>query len=300
MSRRDIVGDAQSADLAHILRDTEAWETPRQWQPPAWPPGLQACTCALSSPLGMLQGLTPTTSPEQQLTLGLASGNRNAASPEGKCHYSPRCDFLSWYRETHTPPHESLGEMYISCAAQHSPPWDSNASRYSLSHRLFSHSTPHNLVPYLHFAWKEQATVSSIRNESRTHSNKWGDNKSPNSPLGHDHSSSYGQAELWAHKTGRGLLENRRTCFKDMTQSYNNQGEREVERDILEKLTIAKCWHRSPVNSIGHLPEERKPEREKQDSKMTPKQTELRPLLIPSTTPIHLLSAFTLTCIPKP
>jgi len=50
-----------------------------------------------------------------------------------------------------------------------------------------------------------------------------------------------GQAELGVHKTGRGLLENRRTCFKDMTQSYNNQGEREVERDILEKLTIAKC-----------------------------------------------------------
>lgn len=85
-----------------------------------------------------------------------------------------------------------------------------------------------------------------------------------------------------------------------MTQSYNNQGEREVETDILEKLTIAKCWHRSPVNSIGHLPEERKPEKEKQDSKMTLKQTELRPLLIPFTAPIRLLSAFTLTCIPKP
>lgn len=48
-------------------------------------------------------------------------------------------------------------------------------------------------------------------------------------------------AELGVHKSGRGLLENRRTCFKDMTQSYGNQGEREVGRDILEKLTIAKC-----------------------------------------------------------
>lgn len=157
--------------------------------------------CALFSPLGVLQDLTPSwppiISPEQQLMLGLASGNRNTTSPQGKFHYSPCCDFLSWYRETHTPLRKSHGKMHITCTAQHSLSWECNTSRYSLSHKLFSHSTPHNLVPYLHFAWKKQATLSSIRNESRTHSNKWGDKQEPRFS-----SWTWSQLLLWPSRAG--------------------------------------------------------------------------------------------------
>lgn len=55
-----------------------------------------------------------------------------------------------------------------------------------------------------------------------------------------------------------------KSCFKGVTQcAMIKQRKREVERDILEKLAIAKFWHWSPVNSFGHLTKERKPERER-------------------------------------
>lgn len=52
----------------------------------------------------------PTISPEQQLMLGLASANRNAISPQGKFHYSPRCDFHSWYKLDSHNPFQGMGK----------------------------------------------------------------------------------------------------------------------------------------------------------------------------------------------
>lgn len=139
---------------------------------------------------GHAPGQPLTISPEQQLMLGLASGNKTTTSVQGKFQNSLHCVFLSWYRETHTPNLQESQEKYRSLAPHHIVHGETAMLADTAYCRLFSHSTPHNLVPYLYFAQKEQATLNSIRNESRSHSNEWGDSKSPDSPLGNNRSSS--------------------------------------------------------------------------------------------------------------
>lgn len=124
---------------------------------------------------------------EQHLMLSLTSGNKKHILSTGEISVLPSLCFLQLVqRDSHTQTARVVGKTQISCTAPQSV-LRQQCQQIQFITQDCSHTAHHNnLVPQLCFAWKEQATLNSIRN----HSNKWEDSNSPGSPLGNDHSSS--------------------------------------------------------------------------------------------------------------